>query len=198
MVNKLVSENFMLCLASCFQRDKRGTKAGPIETKRDKSVSRSSLYSSIGWLTTARNHAHIVTDDAKNCFEVLPACLRYITGFVCGTIHDRITHRFRSNVAEASTVNCSCFDQNNPEKACSIGHVLRTKDPLWDTLKSTYTWIPLPSLCGKMPLESYAIGKVIGKGSYGEVCLVKHRKDRKQVRFYSSLQKIVGFDFSGL
>ena len=49
-----------------------------------------------------------------------------------------------------------------------------------------------------MPLESYAIGKVIGKGSYGEVCLVKHRKDRKQVRFYSSLQKIVGFDFSGL
>ena len=65
-------------------------------------------------------------------------------------------------------------------------------------LKSTYTWIPLPSLWGKMPLESYAIGKVIGKGSYGEVCLVKHRKDRKQVRFYSSLQKIVGFDFSGL
>lgn len=31
-----------------------------------------------------------------------------------------------------------------------------------------------------MPLESFAIGKVIGKGSYGEVYLVKHRKDRKQ------------------
>ena len=47
-----------------------------------------------------------------------------------------------------------------------------------------------------MPLESYAIGKVIGKGSYGEVCLVKHRKDRKQVSFYSSLEKIiVGFEW---
>lgn len=31
-----------------------------------------------------------------------------------------------------------------------------------------------------MPLESFTIGKVIGKGSYGEVNLVKHRKDRKQ------------------
>lgn len=31
-----------------------------------------------------------------------------------------------------------------------------------------------------MPLESFTIGKVIGKGSYGEVYLAKHRKDRKQ------------------
>ena len=45
-----------------------------------------------------------------------------------------------------------------------------------------------------MPLESYAIGKVIGKGSYGEVCLVKHRKDRKQVRFYPVFEKVL-FDF---
>ena len=32
-----------------------------------------------------------------------------------------------------------------------------------------------------MPFDHYAIGKVIGKGSYGEVYLVKHRKDKKQV-----------------
>jgi len=32
-----------------------------------------------------------------------------------------------------------------------------------------------------MPLEHFTIGKVIGKGSYGEVYLVKHRKDKKQV-----------------
>ncbi|KAJ7388824.1 Serine/threonine-protein kinase Nek4 [Desmophyllum pertusum] len=31
-----------------------------------------------------------------------------------------------------------------------------------------------------MPLETFTIGKVIGKGSYGEVYLVKHRKERKQ------------------
>ena len=33
----------------------------------------------------------------------------------------------------------------------------------------------------KMSLDTYVIGKIIGKGSYGEVSLVKHRKDRKQV-----------------
>lgn len=32
-----------------------------------------------------------------------------------------------------------------------------------------------------MPCDHYTIGKVIGKGSYGEVYLVKHRKDKKQV-----------------
>ena len=32
-----------------------------------------------------------------------------------------------------------------------------------------------------MPFDHYTIGKVIGKGSYGEVYLVKHRKDKKQV-----------------
>lgn len=40
-------------------------------------------------------------------------------------------------------------------------------------------WIFLLLLCGKMFLEFYVIGKVIGKGSYGEVCLVKYWKDRK-------------------
>ena len=35
-----------------------------------------------------------------------------------------------------------------------------------------------------MPLDHYTIGKVIGKGSYGEVYLVKHRKDKKQVNCY--------------
>ena len=32
-----------------------------------------------------------------------------------------------------------------------------------------------------MPLDHYKIDKVIGKGSYGEVSLIKHRKDKKQV-----------------
>ncbi len=32
-----------------------------------------------------------------------------------------------------------------------------------------------------MPLENYILGKVIGKGSYGEVSLAKHKKDKKQV-----------------
>ena len=32
-----------------------------------------------------------------------------------------------------------------------------------------------------MSLDTYVTGKIIGKGSYGEVSLVKHRKDRKQV-----------------
>ena len=32
-----------------------------------------------------------------------------------------------------------------------------------------------------MPLDQYKINKVIGKGSYGEVSLMKHRKDKKQV-----------------
>ena len=32
-----------------------------------------------------------------------------------------------------------------------------------------------------MPLSDYTTGNVIGKGTYGEVSLVKHRKDRKQV-----------------
>lgn len=40
-----------------------------------------------------------------------------------------------------------------------------------------------------MPLESFTIGKVIGKGSYGEVYLAKHRKDRKQVSFYEDVTK---------
>eukprot|EP00794_Sanderia_malayensis_P007467 gene7467-8296_t len=31
-----------------------------------------------------------------------------------------------------------------------------------------------------MPLENYLIDKVIGKGSYGEVSLAKHKKDKKQ------------------
>lgn len=47
----------------------------------------------------------------------------------------------------------------------------------------------LPPLTEKMPLESYVIGKVIGKGSYGEVCLVKHRKDRKQVSFVQAWKR---------
>lgn len=38
----------------------------------------------------------------------------------------------------------------------------------------------LSCLSAKMPLDHYTIGKVIGKGSYGEVNLVKHRKDKKQ------------------
>ena len=33
-----------------------------------------------------------------------------------------------------------------------------------------------------MPLHDYTTGNVIGKGTYGEVSLVKHKKDRKQVR----------------
>lgn len=33
-----------------------------------------------------------------------------------------------------------------------------------------------------MPLQDYTMGNVIGKGTYGEVSLVKHKKDRKQVR----------------
>ena len=33
-----------------------------------------------------------------------------------------------------------------------------------------------------MPLHDYTTGSVIGKGTYGEVSLVKHKKDRKQVR----------------
>ena len=33
----------------------------------------------------------------------------------------------------------------------------------------------------KMPLDHYKIDKLIGKGSYGEVKLVKHKKDKKQV-----------------
>ena len=44
-------------------------------------------------------------------------------------------------------------------------------------------WIEL--LSGKpaqmASLDAYAIGKVIGKGSYGEVFLAKHREDRQQV-----------------
>ena len=32
-----------------------------------------------------------------------------------------------------------------------------------------------------MPLGSYVIGKVIGKGSYGQVSLARHKKDKKQV-----------------
>ena len=32
-----------------------------------------------------------------------------------------------------------------------------------------------------MSLDRYKIDKVIGKGSYGEVSLVKHKKDKKQV-----------------
>ena len=39
----------------------------------------------------------------------------------------------------------------------------------------------LPLLKEKMPLDHYKIDKVIGKGSYGEVKLVKHKKDKKQV-----------------
>ncbi len=36
---------------------------------------------------------------------------------------------------------------------------------------------------GRCPgMESYNKLRVIGKGSYGEVWLVKHRKDKKQVR----------------
>jgi len=31
-----------------------------------------------------------------------------------------------------------------------------------------------------MPLESYVIGKLIGKGSYGQVSLAKHKRDKKQ------------------
>lgn len=42
----------------------------------------------------------------------------------------------------------------------------------------------LSLLSGKMPLDHYTIGKVIGKGSYGEVYLTKHRKDKKQVNCY--------------
>lgn len=38
----------------------------------------------------------------------------------------------------------------------------------------------LPLLKEKMPLDHYKIDKVIGKGSYGEVKLVKHKKDKKQ------------------
>lgn len=62
---------------------------------------------------------------------------------------------------------------------CFIGYVLRMKDFFWDILKLMYMWIFLLLLCGKMFLEFYVIGKVIGKGSYGEVCLVKYWKDRK-------------------
>lgn len=32
-----------------------------------------------------------------------------------------------------------------------------------------------------MPVESYVIGKAIGKGSYGEVKLATNRKDKKKV-----------------
>ena len=32
-----------------------------------------------------------------------------------------------------------------------------------------------------MPLEQYVIGEIIGKGSYGEVTLARHKKDKKQV-----------------
>ena len=32
-----------------------------------------------------------------------------------------------------------------------------------------------------MPSESYEIGKVIGKGSYGQVSLARHKRDKKQV-----------------
>ena len=35
-----------------------------------------------------------------------------------------------------------------------------------------------------MPLNEYTTGHVIGKGTYGEVSLVKHKKDRKQVLSY--------------
>ena len=31
-------------------------------------------------------------------------------------------------------------------------------------------------------LATYTVGKVIGRGSYGEVFLVKHCKEKKQVR----------------
>lgn len=43
--------------------------------------------------------------------------------------------------------------------------------------------VNLSCLSAKMPLDHYTIGKVIGKGSYGEVYLVKHRKDKKQASF---------------
>lgn len=33
-----------------------------------------------------------------------------------------------------------------------------------------------------MSLDEFDKMKVVGKGSYGEVWLVRHRKDRKQVR----------------
>ena len=32
-----------------------------------------------------------------------------------------------------------------------------------------------------MPLESYVLGKLIGKGSYGQVSLARHKRDKKQV-----------------
>ena len=51
-----------------------------------------------------------------------------------------------------------------------------------------------------MPFDHYTIGKVIGKGSYGEVYLVKHRKDKKQVVcsvLYSSMRTTLRhFDFT--
>ena len=51
-----------------------------------------------------------------------------------------------------------------------------------------------------MPFDHYTIGKVIGKGSYGEVYLVKHRKDKKQVVcsvLYSSIRTTLRhFDFT--
>lgn len=57
-----------------------------------------------------RNYVYIVIDDVKNCFEVFFVCLRYIIGFVCGIIYDRIIYRFCLNVVEVFIVNCSCFD----------------------------------------------------------------------------------------
>lgn len=33
----------------------------------------------------------------------------------------------------------------------------------------------------RMPLRDYITGALIGKGTYGEVSLAKHKKDRKQV-----------------
>ena len=40
-----------------------------------------------------------------------------------------------------------------------------------------------------MPLENYVLGKVIGKGSYGQVSLARHKRDKKQVKQSASLSQ---------
>lgn len=42
-----------------------------------------------------------------------------------------------------------------------------------------------------MSLEKYSVEKLIGKGSYGEVFLAKHKKDKRTVRLYDVIRLLL-------